>query len=247
MTPAGQVSSPCRSRRLVSAARPGSRAHAGVRACEDRAVVPADIHDFFLGSAGVAGTLIGLLFVAVSVVGERLAQAEASAQVHRIRAYAALTAFINALTVSLFSLIPGDQIGTPALIVACIGLAFVAGALLSLARQVETRRWTTVRDALFLVGLAVTFVFQLISALDVSSRPGDEGSVETLASLVIVCFLLGIAQAWVLIGGPSIGLAHEMVALVRDQHQAAGRTHPAGAPEPDRDEQGPGPTGDQRR
>jgi hypothetical protein len=210
-------------------------------------VVPAEIHDFFLASAGVAGTLIGLLFVAVSVVGERLAQAAASAQVHRIRAYAALTAFINALTVSLFALIPGAEIGTTALIVACIGLAFVAGALLSLARQREMWRWTTVRDALFLVGLAVLFVFQLISALDVSSRPGDEGSVETLASLVVVCFLLGIAQAWVLIGGPSIGLGHEMFALVRDQRQAAARTHPAGAPEPDRDQQGPGPAGDQRR
>ena len=209
-------------------------------------MVPAGIHDFFLASAGVAGALIGLLFVAISVVGERLAKAEASAQVHRIRAYAALTAFINALTVSLFSLIPGDQIGTTATVMACLGLVFVAASLLSLARQRETRRWTTVRDALFLVGLAVTFVFQLTAALDVSSRPGDYDSVETLAMLVIVCFLIGIATAWVLIGGPSIGLGHEVVAMVRDQQQAAGRAHPAGTPEPASDQQGPGPSGDQR-
>ena len=190
-------------------------------------MVPAGIHDFFLASAGVAGALIGLLFVAISVSGERLAKAEAPAQLHRIRAYAALTAFINALAVSLFSLIPGDQIGTTATVVSCIGLAFVAASLLSLLRLRQVR-WTTAPDALFLVGLAVTFGFQLNAALDVSSRPGDSGSVADLAILVTVCFFIGIARAWELIGGPSIGITREVIGisqgaitLVRDREHAA--------------------------
>jgi hypothetical protein len=185
-------------------------------------VVPADIHDFFAASAGVAGALIGLLFVAISVSAGRLTTTEVSGQLHRIRAYAALTGFLNALTVSLFALVPGEKIGWTATIVAILGLSFIVASLLSITR-VRQVRWPRARDALFLLGLGVTFVLQLLSGLDVVSHPGDAGTVNNIAILVIVCFLIGIARAWELIGGPYIGIAHEMVALAQRAEAAVDR------------------------
>jgi len=195
-------------------------------------MVPEGIRDFFAASAGVAGALIGLLFVAISVSAERLAREEARAQVLRIRATAALTAFTNALAVSLFSLIPGEKIGVTSVVVAAIGLLFVTAALLSLVRLGQLRG-ATIRDALFLTGLVVLFVIQLAEGVGVIANPGNYGDVDTIAILVVCCFFIGIARAWELIGGPSIGITREVTALVRSHDRD----------KQPRDEQPPEPTG----
>jgi hypothetical protein len=202
-------------------------------------MVPAGIRDFFAASAGVAGALIGLLFVAISVSAERLAREEAGTQVHRIRASAALTAFTNALAVSLFSLIPGQKIGVTSVTVAGTGLVFVAAALLSLVR-LRQLRWATVRDALFLLGLAVVLVLQMIEGLSVIADPGNSGDVDTIAILVVCCFFIGIARSWELIGGPSIGIRREVTALVRD-HGHGGEPGNEQPPAPSDDVAGPRP------
>jgi hypothetical protein len=196
-------------------------AHPPVSGCEDHQVVPESTHDFFVASGSAAGALIGLLFVAISVASERVAREKAGAQLYRVRASAALTAFTNALVVSLFALIPGHKIGPAAAAVAILGLTFVAASLLSLIRLRQGRS-DTVRHALLLVVLAVTFVIQLIEGVDVITQPGDSGAVNTIAVLVVVCFLIGIARAWQLIGGPSVGITQEVTALVRSHQRTAG-------------------------
>ncbi len=193
-------------------------------------MVPEGIRDFFAASAGVAGGLIGLLFVAISVSAERLSRETTGDQLHRIRAVAALTAFTNALAVSLFSLIPGEKIGWTSVSVSVIGFLFVAAALMSLVR-LRVMRSPTVRDAVFLIGLAVVFVIQLVEGLGVVADPGNAGDVYTIAILVVTCFFIGIGRSWEVIGGPSIGITREVTALVQGHDSADGaEDEPPSAP-----------------
>jgi hypothetical protein len=183
-------------------------------------MTPDNLHDFFLGSGGVAGALIGLLFVVISVSQARLAES-GDTQIHRVQASAALGAFTNALVVSLFALVPEKKVGPAALAVAILSLLFIIGALISLIR-VRRLRWRDLREMAFLVALLVTSVIQLIAAAEVIANPEDAESVETIAILVIVCFLIGIARAWELVGGPTVGLRHEIGVFARSAGHHSG-------------------------
>jgi hypothetical protein len=179
----------------------------------ETAVTLNNLHDFFVASAGVAGALIGLLFVAISVSGDRLA-ATGETQVNRIRAQAALTTFLNSLVVSLFALVSAKWLGGAAQVTAIIGLAFVAGSLLSLLRL--HRRWSDLRDAAFLLAVLGVLVRELIGGRLLEAHPDDTGAVQAIAVLVVLCFVIGIARSWELIGAPpTIGVGSETALLMR--------------------------------
>lgn len=182
-------------------------------------MVSEGLHDFFVAAASVGGALVGLLFVAISVSSSRLAEGGAVGRMHRIRAAAALAAFTNALVVSLFALIPGHKIGISSVVVALLGIGFVCASLLSLVRSGRVP-WRSLGDAVFLLGLIVLLVFELINGVEVVLRPDDGGAVNTIAVLVVVCFLIGVSRAWELIGGPSIGITREVSELVRHRRDS---------------------------
>ena len=171
-------------------------------------MTPESFHELFTATAGVAGALIGLLFVAISIEHERLTAVDRE-QLHRVRARAALGAFTNALVVSLFALIPGGGLGWTAFAVAVAGLLFVLGALLSLGRTHRSQAFAW-RDALFLVGQVAILILQILYGLRLASNHADIGARRGIAVLVVACFLVGISRSWELIGGPSIGLGSEV-------------------------------------
>jgi len=188
-------------------------------------MAPDSLHDLFFAAAGVAGALIGLLFVAISVEHERLT-ARNGDQVHRVRARSALSAFVNALVISLFALVPDDSLGLAATWAGSLGILFVAGSVLSVRRARRTRASSTghIRQLTFLIIMLATFSLQVANGARLLADEHNRGAANWLAILVIVCFMLGIYRSWELIGGPEIGFGHELAELVRE------RAHEDGAP-----------------
>jgi hypothetical protein len=88
-------------------------------------VVLGDYREFLVAIAGAAGSLTGLLFVALSVA-PRHPLNPGPTVIQQVRATAALLSFSNALAVSLFGLVPGNNVGYPAVVLGVIGILFTA-------------------------------------------------------------------------------------------------------------------------
>jgi hypothetical protein len=177
------------------------------------------LRDFFVATAGVAGALIGLLFVAISVAQDRLTSEDAD-PIHQVRASAALTAFTNALTISLFALISNSGIAWASVSVGIVGVLFIAGSLISLLRERQAHR-TALRDATFLIGQLVVFSLQLRYGLRLVANAHDTDAAQAIATLVVVCFLLGIARSWELVGGPSFSFLGQSFAFLRERRDGS--------------------------
>ncbi len=169
-------------------------------------MVPSDFEAFFAAAAGVAGALVGLLFVAISV-SPNWGNTEHQALLD-VRAGVAFSALSDALVVSLFALVPGLALGGPALAVGLLGLSSCVGLALVLRR---TSPAPSGAQLLFIALQGAVFLFQAGVATHLLVDPGDADDVRTLAVLTVVFFIVGMARAWQLIGARDIGLLHLMV------------------------------------
>jgi hypothetical protein len=181
-------------------------------------VVLGDYRELFVVIATSAATLIGLLFVAVSVSKGR---SQAHPQVIReFRAAAALLAFTNPFTVSLFGLVPGTNIGYPAAIVGVIGVAFAAAgvrATISLPARLGHRR----PQAILIFALLLVFGFQIGFGVVLIVHPLRSGPLASIGYVLVASLLIGIGRAWELVGNWNTGLFASVALLFG--HQSKGQ------------------------
>lgn len=196
-------------------------------------MVPVSFHDFFGGCASVAGALIGLLFVAISVSPEKLTGESAHAE-HQIRAAAAFSALVSTLVIALVALLPGASLGEAGIIVASAGLATTVGLCLLLLREHREKIRRT--DVSMLVVLLALYGLQLANALQLDGSPRNVSDVSQQGVLLIGFFIFGIARSWQLVGARNISLTSTVAAVIhrsareglrREEGGQAGTARPA--------------------
>jgi len=197
-------------------------------------VVPLSYHDFFSGCATIAGALIGLLFVAISVSPEKLTGDTARTD-HQVRAGAAFSALVNTMVIALVALLPGSDLGEASLILAAAGLATTVGLVLVLYREHGTVKRS---DATMFLIMLVLYGLQLANGIKLGAAPRDVNAVDNQGVLAIGFFLFGIARAWQLVGARDFNLMSTVAAMI---HRPGGTgLHPADGEQPGRADS-PGP------
>ena len=185
--------------------------------------------DLFTATAGAAGTLTGLLFVALSVT-VRPEPGSASRVIHQVRVAASLLAFTNALAVSLYSLVPGTNVGYPALALGVIGIFFTAAGIRSI-RSSRAPAGQQVRQLELIMLLLLIFGAELISGIIEIARPSTGTPAAVIGYALVASLLLGIGRAWELVGDRNTGILASLAVLTG---------HPAASPNPARPGEGDG-------
>ena len=190
-------------------------------------VASATYRDLFAAVATAAGALTGLLFVALSLVPRR-GPGSGLSVIEQVRAAAAFLAFTNALAVALFGLVPGTNVGYPALVLGVIGIVFTGAGIRSiLASQATSRQ--QLRQVGLVVLLLLIFGTELIAGIVLLARPDSSTSAQVIGYALVVSLLVGVARSWELVGARDAGLIASIMTLAAGRLQV--RDDEAGGPD----------------
>ncbi len=166
-------------------------------------MVPEAFNNFFLASAGIGATLVGLIFVAVSIAPEHIVQANAPIE-RRAMAASSFSALLNAFFISFGALIPGI-IGPLTLVMSALGLT--TSLLLSWNLLKERERWQNLVRRVFLILVSfIVYGFEFYCAILIVKEPNYVGNFYLLAGLLLGVYLIGLTRAWQLLGARRYGL-----------------------------------------
>jgi hypothetical protein len=174
----------------------------------------AAFHDFFTACATVAGALIGLLFVAISVSPAKTTGPRASVE-HQATAGAAFTALVNTLVFSLVALLPGGDLGLAVAILGGSGLASTVSLAFLLYRRGHREAVRRFSQAVLLVPPLALYALQLANGIGLARSPGKSSLISSQGGLAIVFFVYAIARAWQLVGARDPGLGLTVTGLAR--------------------------------
>lgn len=183
-------------------------------------MVTGTYRDLFVATATAAASLTGLLFVALSVA-PRPRPGEHTAVIRQIRAAAALMAFTSTLAVSLFGLVPGNEIGYPATVVGVGGVLFTLGGVRSIVSDPGARQRIGSQIGLIALLLAA-FGGELVAGAAALAHPHSTGPVQWIGNILAATLLLGVARSWELVGDRDTGVMSSILALAGHERHLGG-------------------------
>ena len=185
--------------------------------------------DLFLAIAGSAGALTGLLFVALSVA-PRTSPAARPNVIREVRAAASLLSFTNALAVSLFGLVPHNEVGYPAAVMGVIGLLFTVAGARSIVADPAARSRLWGQLGLIVLLLAV-FGIELVSGIAAIWNPRNTTAVDVIGNILAASLLIGVARSWELVGDRDTGIFTSIAVLAgHERHLGGSVAGPADVP-----------------
>jgi hypothetical protein len=193
-------------------------------------VLTGTTRGLFTAVASSGAPLTGLLFVAISVA-PRSRAAGRPAVIREIRAAASLLAFIDTLAVSLFGLVPGNNAGYPALVMAVIGILFTVAGAKSILSSPATTRLQVRRQAGLIVLLLVTFGAELAVGVELIGNPASRTAADLLGNVLVALLVIGVVRAWELVGDRDAGIIASLAVLVGREREPGGRDDDEGVTE----------------
>jgi hypothetical protein len=186
-------------------------------------VLVGDYRDLFVAIATCAATLIGLLFVAMSIAQGRVDTGPR--EIREFRAAAALVAFTNAFAVTLFGLVPDTNVGYPAAIVGGIGVLFTAAGIRTILSHPSLKEQRRSQLAL-ISALLVAFGFELTFGVELLVHPHRTSTIGSVSYVLIASLLIGIGRAWELVGEWDTGVLASIVRLLAPPASTDPAAHP---------------------
>jgi hypothetical protein len=168
--------------------------------------VPSAYFAYFAAIATGAATLIGLLFVAVSMRDQTIFGPKAIPGGEAL-AVSAFSGLVNSLVLSLLAIIPQDNIGVGAIILAVL-------TTVSIIRLHARLHWA--RNTLVLSLAIIAYAIQFSYGILLLIKPNDTSAVNNLCYVVFATLIFSLQRAWSLLKGKHLagtkqdpGLGHD--------------------------------------
>jgi hypothetical protein len=170
-------------------------------------MVPSAYFAYFAAIATGAATLIGLLFVAVSMRDQTIFGPKAIPGGEAL-AVSAFSGLVNSLVLSLLAIIPQDNIGVGAIILAVL-------TTVSIIRLHARLHWA--RNTLVLSLAIIAYAIQFSYGILLLIKPNDTSAVNNLCYVVFATLIFSLQRAWSLLKGKHLasatgdpGLGHDL-------------------------------------